>query len=473
VIQINFNELFLNAINKLGWSQNYISTKFNINRGKLHKYYHAQLQIPKQTFQTLLCAMELSAGEKKALCEAYYTELYGAEKFSRIKYIESALTKLDEHCTAPPPESIPELKMADPEKITCLSSQDEMAQAAHWMFQNAAPGKVITNYPYACRELDDAVFRNIAANPGFSLLHMLTFDKGSGGLHNLENIFRSVRWLQYHINPVCRYDYPGSAACLPFPCFLAVNDYCLLFHPKQEQGIFVKNSAVFQHLQELSALFVKSSFPLAVFPKDMMEFKNEVSRAVLNQVQYSLSAYPCLSPIADEEFIYSIVKRDILGFEFLAQLAIQHYSEVFMEQETYIMSASGLMEFANTGEVREIPGIFIHEAPPAQRIRYFQKLIEFLKTEQKVMILDDASFSLPDSIAMGCFENMIQIDGRFENVSSEMQHYGNYMISIEDKELKEDLADFLDYLRENKYFYSRNAAKSYLESLILLCEQME
>lgn len=473
MIPINFNELFLNAIDKLGWSQNYIATEFNINRGLLYKYYHGQLQIPRQTFQFLLGAMSLSSAEKEALCEAYYTELYGPEKFSRIKYIESALTKLDDHCAALPLESIPELTIAGPEKITCLSSPEELAQAAHWMFQNAAPGEVITNYPYACRELDDAVFRNITANPEFSLLHMLTFDKASGGVHNLDNLFCSVRWLQYQINPVCRYDYLGSAACLPFPCFLAVNDYCLLFHPKQEQGILVKNSGVFQHLQELSALFVKSSFPLAVFPKDMMEFKNEVNRAVVNKIQYSLSGYPCLAAIADEEFIYSVVRRDIPNFEFLAQLAIRHYSGIYMEQEAYIMSASGLSKFASTGKVREIPGIFIHEAPPAQRIRYFQKLIEFLQTDQKLLILDDASFSLPNSIAMGCFENMIQIDGRFENVCDEMKHYGNYMISIEDMELKANFADFLDYLRENKYFYSEYAARSYLESLILLCEQMK
>ena len=463
----------MNAIDKLGWSQNYISTEFNINRGLLYKYYHAQLQIPKQTFQLLLSAMNLSAAEKKALCEAYYTELYGAEKFSRLQYIERTLTKLDDHCSALPLEAAPRGTVVEPESVTYLSSQEELLRIVHWIFQNAVPGEVITNYPYACRELDNAVFSNIVANTSFSLLHMLTFDKSSNGFHNLDNIFSSVRWLQYQANPVCRYDDLSPADWLPFPCFLAVDAYCLLFHPKQHQGIFFKNDAVFHHLQNLAALFVKNSFPLAFFPKDMMEYKNRVNRAVSNQVQYSLSAYPCLGAITDGELVRSVLKQDIPNAAFLTKLAIQHYGGIIEEQGAYIMSASGLSMFANTGKIWEFPEIFIREAPPSQRIRYFRKLIELLQIDQKVLILDDASFSLPYAVSIGCFENMIQIAGVFENVCSEMKYYGNYLISIEDKQLKEDLADFLDYIRENKYFYSKRAAKSYLESLILLCEQME
>lgn len=90
-----FFERFVEASSKMGWSQNYISKKFNINRGLLSKYKNGEALMPLEKFQQILKEMSLSVPEKELLCEQYYKELYGAEQFAKIKHIEGVLTELD------------------------------------------------------------------------------------------------------------------------------------------------------------------------------------------------------------------------------------------------------------------------------------------------------------------------------------------------------------------------------------------
>lgn len=470
---MEFNELFELAMKKMEWSQNYISKTFHINRGLLHKYSRGELLMPKTTFLMLLQEMKLNKAERDELCEQYYIEFYGPEKFKRLKYIEYALTGLDSFCL---PIDKPEENTSDFDgfqNFITLNSEKDIIRCVHYIFKTAAPGEIFTNYPYSAENFDNAVFRNMVPHSHFSLLHMLTFNRGSDSSGNLNIIFRSIRWLQHQINPFCQYSHTDVMASLPFPYYFAVDSYCLLFAQQQKKGILIKNDAVFQHLKETAAAFISSGFPLAAFPNDMFELKTEVMRAAVNSIDSNWAMYPCLSAIADEGFIRSIIRPEVPGIEALAEMAVQHYTTgLNVDGERYIVSAVGLRRFADTGEIHEIPAALIHEAPPAQRIRFFKKLT-LLAEEEKLRILDDSFFSLPESLTIDVFENVVQIAGCFKNIADEMKHRGNYILTIEDKGLKQDFADFNEYMCENKYCYSKHTAKSYLRSLILLCEQMD
>ena len=82
------------------------------------------------------------------------------------------------------------------------------------------------------------------------------------------------------------------------------------------------------------------------------------------------------------------------------------------------------------------------------------------------------AFTLADKVSIDFFENIVMIEGYFEGIDSALQGKENYIVSVADKELRQDFTDFIEYLQDNCYFYSEDAAVAYLKSMILLCEQL-
>lgn len=467
---MKFYELFVQAANELGWSQNYISKEFIINRGLLYNFYNGDAELPPDKFRKILDKMVLPASQIKALCNQYYKELYGADKFARIKYIEQMLPKLAEPINIS--QNIEEEFIFN-NGISHLSSKQEIVDAVNFMLNTSQGTEVITNYPYSYSCIDDILFEKIASDSKFSVLHMIIFDNENNGIKNLENIFCSIRWLTHQINPVCQYGYTALLDSMPYPYFIGINNYCLLFNSNNDKGVLLKSDEIFSQIKEASAKFVEKGFPLAFIPKDMLDLKNGVSRVNTDKLEWCMSSYPCLSPIADRDFIYSIIRKDVPNIDFLAQIAVEHYNgRINTVKEKLILSASGLREFAETGKVKEIPAMFIAEAPKEQRIRYFNRLAEMID-EGRIYILDEQSFKLPKALVMDFFTGVLQIGGELCNVPDEFKYRGNFLINISDKSMKKDFINFVEYMCDNKYFYPEHAAKSFLNSLIVYCEEIK
>lgn len=431
--------------------------------------------MPPEKFRKVFEAMSLPVPERKALCDAYYKESLGADRFRKIKYIESALSSLDRSLQDTGSISAEKdgarLKGLSTDVALPLNSEQEILDVVQEIFAAAAPGKIYTNYPYAFRRMDDILFQNITARQGFDVQHMLLFDTKNDGIGNLENLFSSLRWLAYQVNPVRRYADNTCTAFLPYPYFLALEPYCLLFDAQHTGGVLVKNAQTYRAILEASAVFEQGGERLAFIPQDMIENKQDIGSAASNGVKYCVCGYPCLSPIADQEFIHAVAKPTAPGIEALADIAIEHYGTLLLpSEEKFVVSAHGLRRFAETGWIMEVPAALVSPAPTEQRIRYFKQMETFIE-QKRLLILDDTSFSLPESISIDFYTDILKIDGQFMNVEQAYRCNGNYILSVQNPSLMQDILDFVAYMQDNKSFYAAAAAKSFLNSMIALCEK--
>ena len=57
------------------------------------------------------------------------------------------------------------------------------------------------------------------------------------------------------------------------------------------------------------------------------------------------------------------------------------------------------------------------------------------------------------------------------NVEQAYRCNGNYILSVQNPSLMQDILDFVAYMQDNKSFYAAAAAKSFLNSMIALCEK--
>lgn len=468
---MNFNEYFLEILKRNGYSKNHLSKTFGINRGALHKYFNGTLILPKELFRKILDEMVISQNERVLLYDLYYTELYGVETLNRIKSLEQLILGTD--TSALPDKAFAEapytVDFTEFEKFNkfYLQREKDILSAVRFLFKSNDGGKIYTNYPYSLTELDNTVYNCCLKYPQFKFVHLLYFNKISDYFKNLQNIFCSVRYIQNKINPVCKYIYGDIIETSPYPFFFALNNCCLFFSADCTQGFLYNDQEMFAHIKNVFESQRNNDTPLAEIPKDIIETKNIVACNINGTVELSLCHYPCLAPIADADFINSLLKKDISGIHRLAEIAIEHYSTIFnSETEKYIFNESGLREFAETGKVFEVPSVFINPAEVSYRIQYFEKLKE-LNGIDRLKILTNSSFKLPKSVNMSVFDSYIQIYGSCKNIPEEYKYSANWIIKTQDKQIVEDVKLFVDYLESTKNFYSQKGAEGLLNSMII------
>lgn len=471
---MNFCELFAQSIAKTGWSKNHISTKFGINRGVLYKYLDGRLTIPQNVFHKVLDGMSISYTERLELVDLYYKEVFGNEKFQRIIALEQILKNIDNACIPTPSLSVclEKSKFLQLKKFgkLYLHTEDEMLEAVKFLFETVSGGKILTNYPYMQSKFDDTVYSCYLKNPHWDITHLLYFHKNGSYLENLLNIFNSIRWLKYQINPICSYNCDSFGNNTLFPYFFTIGSYCLFLNESFSQGFIIDDINMFRYIENyLAETECSGSDRLAILPRDLLQIKNTVSGNIENNIEMCLKRWPCLAPIADGEFINAVTREDLTNREAFIKMAIEHYSNALgIEQEKFIFSGKGLKEFAETGHIDEVSGCFIHEAPIKQRIRYFEKLME-MNSVGRLKILNDTQFDWPDSIPMEVLDKTIRIYGEFENVPDEMKSTSDFIIHIDDGQLHKDILDFCNYMYFTKSFYTEKGAESFLKSLVQFC----
>lgn len=471
---MEFYELMVNAFNEVGWSQNYVSKEFNINRGILHRFYRGTGSISRDDFREIIYKIPLSISEKKLLTERFYKESLGGDTFRRVISIRNVLREItkEQKGAIQPYKSTP-LVIENPEKITMLTPS-QIKMAVDYIFQNVNPGKIYTNYSFSFTEMDNAVFGNYLNNRAWDILHMIVFKVDGEDGENIDNFFRSFRWVERQCTPYYVISGDNKIINTPYPCYFAADSYCLLFNPKSKNGFIIKNDDIFQHIKEVSADFIREATKLASFPKDLFDLKNDCCRVSNERIDLTFSNSPCISSIINEESISEVVRDDIPDADSLKKVAMEHYCKISQNQEQkYVTSDRGLRSFAESGKIIECPAIILKDEklPMKYRIKFLENLIKFAK-EGRLKLIDTELFTMPDmSIELG--ENNIQVFCVFRDFPQNLQYCGNEMIILNDKRLRKDIELFIEYLQVSREIYTDETAIDYLESLVTLCKGRE
>lgn len=305
---LRFYELLLEEIEKIGWSKNYVSTAFTINRGTLHKYLTGALLPPKEVFYAMIAAMPISKMEYMRLLDLYCAEFYGKEKYRRIKALEKILKRLDSTCV---PNQAPICGEAfdgtafEKTGKAFLQTAGALLSGVQYMCDTAKAGTLFTNYPYRFQALDAELFRLRCENQGLEIRHFLSFSKDADGFTVTQNLFSSVRWLQNRVNPICCYANGQVDTLQPFPYFIAFHSCVCLFNDDFSKGFLTRDAALCSYLESTCENLMQTSgaVPLAVFPEDMFALKNSVTENSNAVTEASLTQYACVAAIADEAFM--------------------------------------------------------------------------------------------------------------------------------------------------------------------------
>lgn len=471
---MEFYELMVKAFDEVGWSQNFVSKEFNINRGLLHRFYRGISSISRENFKAIINKIPISLSEKKVLTEKFYKENLGGDTFRRVIQIRNVLREIAEEQRGTLSEyRITPIEFSDLEKVNVLG-YSQIKAAVDYIFKNVAPCKIYTNYPFSFTEFDNAVFSNYMNDRNWDIMHMIIFKTDGEDEENIYSLFRSFRWAEYRTTPYYVISGGNRVINCAYPCFFAADSNCLFFNPRNKRGFFIKNDEMFECVREVSEEFMKDASALASFPKDMFDLKNECCRISNERIEMSISNNPCIASIINEESISNVIRSDIPDSESLKKIAADHYEKLAANSEQkYVTTDEGLRKFAESGRIIECPPVIVvdERLPIEYRKRFFEKFLSFVD-RGRGLIIDSKAFIIPNiSIELG--ENNIQLFCTFRDFPENMRYCGNAIINLNDKRLRKDMELFIEYIQANGGVYSKEMSVDYLKVLLALCDGRE
>ena len=199
---MSFGELLKTYINESDVSVRMFSEITGLNRGWLYNIFSGKKSLPEDKFFKLLENFPFSLEQNTALRDAYWSDFYGRETFSKIKYILSEFKKHNELNDGD--FLLPKSQKIYDEDFIFLFSKDELTDAVTFLFnQNVADSDscIYTNYSYAHECLDNLFYSCILKNSMIKYYHMVNFDMSiNNNIHNLRNIFSSIKYAAKKIN---------------------------------------------------------------------------------------------------------------------------------------------------------------------------------------------------------------------------------------------------------------------------------
>ena len=202
ILQMRFGELLKTYINESDVSTRMFSQITGLNRGWLYNIFSGKKSLPEDKFFKLLENFPFSAEQNVALRDAYWSDFYGRETFSKIKYILSEFQK--HNARSDDDFLLSNSKKVYDKDVIFLFSKYELTDAMTFLLnKNAADSDscIYTNFSYEHECLDNLFYSCVLKNSMIQYYHMVNFDISiNNSVHNLRNIFSSIKYAANKVN---------------------------------------------------------------------------------------------------------------------------------------------------------------------------------------------------------------------------------------------------------------------------------
>lgn len=468
---MSFGELLKTCINESDVSVRMFSEITGLNRGWLYNIFAGKKSLPEDKFFKLLENFPFSAEQNVALRDAYWSDFYGRETFTKIKYI---LSEFEKHNVLNNDNFLlsKSKKIYDKDFIF-LFSKDELTDAVTFLFnQNVTDSDscIYTNFSYAHECLDDLFYSCVLKNPMMKYYHMVNFDMSiNNNIHNLRNIFSSIKYAAKKINTYYfRTNTNTIAIDNLFPYFIVSTHGVILYDATLSSGLFIRIDNIVSQFIERSVLLLNSCDTLVSFPESAFEMIDNIfQNEHFSSCCVSIGNEPCMTLLLTPEILDAIAPDSLPNREAIISSINLWVKTMNSETPSAINfnSINGFNKFANDGYINHFPKEYAGDIPIEFRSQLLAECIDNKKSNQTFHIVNSDSISLPDNIKIELTpSSLIIIYGCFDDSSS---YLGEYSITINNTVVFSDFMNLKDYILRNRMILDQTHKDFLLNSLII------
>ena len=300
-----------------------------------------------------------------------------------------------------------------------------------------------------------------------SFFHIVNFDNIGSDIHNLRNIFRSIKYAQNRFNTFYYYDnnHPFQLDNL-FPFFIVTNKGAILYNKLLNNGLLILETSIVNELIKKAKSILSQCMPLVLFPDSIFQIQQHLAQNIEQPFEISIGVDPCPTKYLTLDILEDIAKDSVPDKNYF----VHRYYEWIKLTETdsqsflYLNSLEGFINFAQKGYLKSFPEKYANPLPVRDRIHILQKCLE--SSEKSFYLVDNSKIFLPENIHIKLhppYTNLIY--GSFD--TSDFPYLGEFIILLCNNTILSDFVNFKDYLIRNKFYLNDKYTQLFFNDLIL------
>lgn len=492
-----FGETLRKYIEESGFNIYQFARISGINRISIQRYATDQRFPAPDTFETILNHLQLKPYERQELETSYEIAKAGKllyfQRLSVKELLESIATiYISEEQLRPYsldcfPGNTLELLSCLPEKVCSFSGfiniqhifQTELIRISYvWekpcvsLFLPTDPGHALLN----------TSLTSLAFSPEHTLLLTQMFyltkmnaNSDHAGSHNL-NILSAILPLSFST----RFDYQAyyyyddymsnQNFGILFPYYAIFNDCLMLFSQDMENAFLSFDKILVKLYQERFTHHLKYCQKMLQTADGYMEHLKRFPLSdtpFCSYTEYMLNYQPCLGSIGDLELADALLHDNLENRELILKTMatrLQMLQNPDVPHHHYF-TEQGLIDFIESGACMEFPPTLIKECPLSLRLMLLCRLREVCETGRQLLrITGPAVFHIPSYLFLTVTEAKVSLFNYQQEASWSA-------ISIEETGILSALIDFLSYLPDSPYVYSKEKTLAILDRHIASLRQ--
>lgn len=479
----NFGDLLRIFIEKSGYTNYKIAQKASINRTTLQKVLSGDRKPSDAIYNKILPFLKLTPLEKNQLSEAFEICQIGNDVFEKRTYVRKLLEKIPDIPVSPSKnygkENTDPSFSFDVPDAALFHGSFSIYQLLLQLIQKecaAVSPRIRINAPANSSLFSNLIFENLdlLCSHSVSIQHLTCFlrsekqtDTPFFNLQVLGNIlpFLPLTGLDYQVyyyykNNEDETDYRQTA----FPYYIFFSHTAVLLSSDYNSALCLSAPETVLHIENHFNIALANSMTFTTTfqdPKDALPHFMEMDQDDLPF--YTLEFQPCLTTYLTEKIVQSQIRPELKNADVLSKLILERAQQLKkLNSHISIFSKSGLIDFANTGHISDLPEEYTTPFSTRNRITILEGLYQDILCNQRIYYMVNP-LVFPISKHLTClFHPDSSLDfGYFSGTN------GCYTcLRIKERTLLETFEDFFQYLRGSSLICSKEETLTTIRSCL-------
>lgn len=459
---MKFGTVLRECLNSSNSSVRNFSEVTGINRGWVYNIFNGKKSLPQDRFLKILSTYPFTLSQKNSLIVSYYSDMYGTENFQKIQYIISSFNDLSTGASAK--------ALSHPSKKYTMQSESlndtaSIIDAVTYLLNTITDLKnpfIYTNFSYGQEDINNLFYSFLSQNKTISYYHLVNFDTTGVDIHNLRNIFISLKYASLGYSTYYHYNNFSTPLQMDniFPFFITTNKGVLVYDADAKKGFILTEPSILKSfVAKTESLFLKAS-PLVTFHQDKLTLNSQLKKSrFYDSPLTNISYYPLIPYFFDKNTVWERIhnseeKQHLTDiFQTFFELHSKNY------EMSFLLHIDGLKDFC---QQKHLP--FLSDTFPETTVKNILNKITKQYTEEKnIYFVDDKIVSFPKNISITANNASILFMGVSKNNNKE--HTSDYYIYLDNPIIANDFKMFKDYVIKNQYCYNDTYMIHVLNSL--------
>lgn len=462
------------AIEESGYSIYKAAQKSGVNRTTLQKVLAGERPISSEMLHSILAVLRLSPAEEAEIFTAFEISQSGESKYILRQTTRQFLTHLsnaDCFFLGQNPAVRKELpRTASPcvcEQKLLISPYQVEALLDSLIEQEChkAEPVISISLPGTLPLLYDFLFRSLSSKPlpeHIKIRHITQFMRSSDiekdAQTNLEILskllpFSLLTSLDYQIQYFYDSQTHFQSLNLAFPYYILFSDTLLLLSPDGNMALPCTDPGTVRHFRYLFDEMSRTSLPLIEQERSASEYLDHLLEMdTKNLIFHTIEHQPCLITFITEDEVFRYARKDLPNREALLQMLLLRCQQLSnFENRCCIFSKPGLLDFAATGFMTDLPESYALPFTVQDRILILKRMYSYMETGRQAFYLaNPVTFPLPPRLTC-VIRNNISVEFCYFNQNS----MSFKRIQIREHTVLDTFEDFFEYALQKPIVLSK------------------